>query len=902
MKDESVFQRVSNVINNNLSNFFYNPEKDEIWLISSSLTSNPVVGRFSPLALVQLTAINSTRSVPDVKGNIIALAQTKEFVYAINNQKPFYLLQFDLINDINDIIFDKKELVMGAGDSPTTLAIHVISAENVTLIIGTSKGAQISINVEGGNLTSAHVSPPFKVWETSESEAEPDTFIAFTFVDDKRGWIYHIMGGSPYGAKEPTLAAVKRFRIDNSEISQNLEVPEDLYSVVSAAMDKETGILFLGASSSLPGKIVQISLVNPEFAIEAILEDVHVQTVSAASIFIPRFQSYPPSLFFSWQSTVKLPILGSFKPPMACGGMNDIECSGNGICLERKCTCTENDPPFLEPYCAFMLCEDNCSGNGICNPETGKCDCPITWGGDLCEKQQCPNECSGHGVCNTTTFQCQCQEGWGGSLGDCSVSLIPFKPCQERTTCSECLDSQSVCGWCEGVGDYEGNEGEGNEGNEWNEGNEGKRGKGGICSWGSADGPFFRETDQKVTCRNWWFTECPNPMIFVLNWTLFGIIMFFWSLNIFSAVKEDLHLQVSPESEWFRFIRSSKVHLIIYQIQYMASFAFMNISFPSLWHAFLRFWASFLLAAPLPFYKPSIWIPKTNPNLENNLERRNLDAYLAYSIVDNGHEFFKTTTMWLAFFMTCGLVFFLLTFPLQIIFRSNNWRRLIGGRTAYLIFRILDLSYMGIVVLSTLYMSAFTGSGYQDDTQSHWFALSIVFWLFFGVCYPLIPIIYINQVNAAKMIMNDDQFKVQWQLFYGLYKPDKLHFAWFSFLPRLLIGSTIGWSYKISPVAPLVVLVVVSLASILFVWKFDPYADYLHKYCVWITCAANALSGLLVFYFVMPSQKPTADFALFITFILMQFGSMASCIVIYIILVFQRNNLVTRIKHFFGIN
>lgn len=62
--------------------------------------------------------------------------------------------------------------------------------------------------------------------------------------------------------------------------------------------------------------------------------------------------------------------------------------------------------------------------------------------------------------------------------------------------------------------------------------------------------------------------------------------------------------------------------------------------------------------------------------------------------------------------------------------------------------------------MSALYMSAYTGSGYQLESQSHWFALSIVFWVFFGVCFPLLSIIYINQVNTHKLILHDDYFKV----------------------------------------------------------------------------------------------------------------------------------------------
>jgi hypothetical protein len=56
------------------------------------------------------------------------------------------------------------------------------------LIVGTTKGAQITIDVGYEQyLNLANVSSPFKVWEVLKEEDKADSSIAFTFIDSKRG-------------------------------------------------------------------------------------------------------------------------------------------------------------------------------------------------------------------------------------------------------------------------------------------------------------------------------------------------------------------------------------------------------------------------------------------------------------------------------------------------------------------------------------------------------------------------------------------------------------------------------------------------------------------------------------------------------------------------------------------
>lgn len=73
------------------------------------------------------------------------------------------------------------------------------------------------------------------------------------------------MRGSLYGSKNPVPALVKRINMTNFEVSQILELPDDIYDVISAVIDQQNGVIFLATRSAIPGRIIQISLANPDF-------------------------------------------------------------------------------------------------------------------------------------------------------------------------------------------------------------------------------------------------------------------------------------------------------------------------------------------------------------------------------------------------------------------------------------------------------------------------------------------------------------------------------------------------------------------------------------------------------------------------------------------------------------
>ncbi len=53
-----------------------------------------------------------------------------------------------------------------------------------------------------------------------------------------------------------------------------------------------------------------------------------------------------------------------------------------------------------------------CSGNGVCVGST--CTCNAQYSGRACNVEKCPNNCSNNGVCDMEKHQCVCNEGYRG--------------------------------------------------------------------------------------------------------------------------------------------------------------------------------------------------------------------------------------------------------------------------------------------------------------------------------------------------------------------------------------------------------------------------------------------------------------------------------------------------------
>ena len=97
-------------------------------------------------------------------------------------------------------------------------------------------------------------------------------------------------------------------------------------------------------------------------------------------------------------------------------------CWGRGLCapglragVQGVCVC---DPDFGGEDCSLVVpCLDNCHGRGAC--ANGRCFCDPGWAGANCSAPAgCANGCSAHGRCVHGT--CFCDAGYQG--GDCSIA------------------------------------------------------------------------------------------------------------------------------------------------------------------------------------------------------------------------------------------------------------------------------------------------------------------------------------------------------------------------------------------------------------------------------------------------------------------------------------------------
>lgn len=166
-------------------------------------------------------------------------------------------------------------------------------------------------------------------------------------------------------------------------------------------------------------------------------------------------------------------------PISACPGVNNLECSGNGVCSgypTYTCACQAG---YTGGDCSEMTCPlgtdwfalptaDNvahfttseCSSAGLCDRSSGKCECQEMYEGDACERSECAHAvtelvcgssrclhavhvvsvlcvcaakcpgvtpCNGHGVCTSMSGLAAYNEV-NGVLTPYTYGLVPNNP------------------------------------------------------------------------------------------------------------------------------------------------------------------------------------------------------------------------------------------------------------------------------------------------------------------------------------------------------------------------------------------------------------------------------------------------------------------------------------------
>ena len=148
---------------------------------------------------------------------------------------------------------------------------------------------------------------------------------------------------------------------------------------------------------------------------------------------------------------------------LSTGRACDVECSGNGFCLNGRCKCSNslNNAWFGEkcerPTCPLGNNGYSCSGHGMCIASLQICLCEPGWAGENCATIDCPGTtpCSNNGICeNVNPRKCRCKPDWTGdacnmrcqngmNYGNSSGCIC--NPCYSGETCNVLCSRNGQC-------------------------------------------------------------------------------------------------------------------------------------------------------------------------------------------------------------------------------------------------------------------------------------------------------------------------------------------------------------------------------------------------------------------------------------------------------------------------
>jgi len=474
------------------------------------------------------------------------------------------------------------------------------------------------------------------------------------------------------------------------------------------------------------------------------------------------------------------------------------DCSNHGVCDYGNCTCDEG---WLTEDCSVKRCDYDCNNHGTC--ANGLCICFSNYTGFNCSQRQCINDCSGHGSCtNEPNYLCVCAGGWSGI--DCSVAppAAPPPVCPELHGYKDCI-AHRYCGWC---GDT-------------------RRGR---CLEGNLEGPV------DGSCIEWNFNQNPEVGIVILIIIFLAILGCMLLINIYSAVRLDIKRAKDFESEyksgvavkptvqeaaimWWRDQRSAKSWSMFEQFQFFTWFTHLALAYPTRILSMTRFvdWTN--LGIPLPFMKDHT----------QHIEKRTLLGMVQYA---NGLDILPTDIYANNMFWF-GISILSLSFVFGVLvlctWRKAHWKTVFICRYIYLMVRLLNLAYMGIVVTCCYTMVA---APHHPRTV----VPAIFTFIIVGIGYPLA--IYFRLRGKDKELINTE-FRLKYGALYVNFKPDQKFFYLSIILRKLITGIFVGFlNYSATHNPKWVVLIQAAcLAVAQFFYAFEmfrrkPYYDHYHEY------------------------------------------------------------------------
>jgi hypothetical protein len=534
-----------------------------------------------------------------------------------------------------------------------------------------------------------------------------------------------------------------------------------------------------------------------------------------------------------------------------------------GSCLRRECTCTnfnDNGPDgsnttltWLGPWCATLTCPFDCNGRGTCANKTCVCDRDVyTVTPDKpCLAPRCPNDCMGRGTCNRNStgypIDCTCNPGWTND--DCSLKT--YFPCELLSNnCTGCVDNPG-CIWCASSR---------------------------LCYPGDRNGPFA--TVKEFECRSWFHGSCPSVAIDIVNYIMTAILGICLLISLLSGTIIDTASE-DPErrTEWYLFQRAGKIWSMIFQLQMVAIAGLINISFPTSFVAFIRYWNWILLSWGFPWNHSKGAVDGwADSSVQTGRSTKSVDQYLTYWKADT-HSIFFTWLLWFGVVLGFCLVFYVFVLLFAAI-RKGRAGFLATTRPVFILLRMLELGHLGLCVLGPLSILKGGNSAIVGG----------IFWAVFGVLLPIGLYVWLGFIKEKKALFKPN-FAASCYPYYGAFDFRFRAFIVAPWVRRILLGIFIGFIGTSNPLGQLIPIAVINLVWLLFVIvQRNMYSDYLQRYLEIILAILNFIAFLFLFGFYGSPSSGVVN-TMGIIFLVLQFLGVAISACFFIISWLQLNQV-----------
>lgn len=639
--------------------------------------------------------------------------------------------------------------------------------------------------------------------------------------------------------------------------------------------DPITGIIYIGAQGSAAdagtySQIIQYSTIDDtREGRTGSVYAVRIAALAMSTVVVADGQQRagaPTFYTVGFNYVSKYPAVGRWSAVQGCmDNCGNFSTPRRGSCLRRSCSCLDflddgvggsNETlHWLSPWCASLSCPFDCNGAGSCANKTCVCNRNVTTvtPDKPCLEPRCPNDCiSGtHGTCtrNATGYPlyCSCFPGW--TQDDCSIKT--YYPCDMLSNnCSSCVDNPG-CIWCASSR---------------------------LCYPGDKNGPFA--TVKQFECRSWFYGNCPSIAIDIVNYILTGVLGVCLLISLFSGTLIDTAPE-DPErrTEWYLFQRAGKIWSMISQLQMVAVAGLINISFPTSFIGFLRYWNWILLSWGFPWHHSKGAVDGwADSSAHTGRSTSSIDQYLTYWKADT-HAIFFTWLLWFGVVLGFCLVFFVFVLIFSLV-RSGRTGFLATTRPVFILLRMLELGHLGLCVLGPLSILKGGNSAIVGG----------IFWAVFGLLLPIGLYIWLGYIKEKKDLFKPN-FAASCYPYYGAFDFRFRAFIVAPWIRRILLGIFIGFIGTSRPIGQLIPIAIVNFAWLVFViLQRNMFSDYLQRYLEIILAVLNFIAFLFLFGF---TGSPTSGVVntMGIIFLVLQFLGVAISACFFIISWLQLNQV-----------